>query len=80
MSVKDKNNFVRVHNATSSCYSKSTCLKCKRNHHTMLHYDEIKRTFVPKTEPKTEQAKVNITEEGGKVTNTDILLATAQIR
>lgn len=46
---------LRLSHTVRRCTSKVKCTKCKNNHHTLLHFNEIVAGSVPEAQPSTSQ-------------------------
>ena len=77
-------NCLRQGHFSSNCQSMQRCKKCRRKHHTMLHFDEVKTEHksLPRSEEtdhseKTSTKKVTSHFSNGK--QSSILLMTCQV-
>jgi len=91
LSTKERNNFISsrklcpnclVHDVQKKCWSFRSCMKCKKPHHTLLHYDQKEPKAVVATNLSTKLEDNNCAETYNGVVSqtTEILLATAIVK
>lgn len=78
-SVKEKklcSNCLRKNHLSKECRQKTSCKVCRKNHHTLLHFDHQKKTAMCVTvyDDKAQQLSVFHVNK-----TTDVLLATALV-